>query len=315
MSDSTPKTTAEVLARVDQAWTALESTVARLKPAQLTDVRDPAGWAVKDHLMHVAAWEDAFLARLAGRPTHEALGVDEATLSQDEDTENAAIFARHRHRPLADVLDAARASHRAARARLAALGDRAVAGTVGGRRPARRRRETASPAAAWIAREHVGALRGASRLDPRAGRRRMSRARAGPARTAGPRGARPAGYRDAGPSPDRRPKAGRGAGGKVDLERVEDAGDHPVVAGERHELDQPLTSELGLGARELIRREPVRSVDRAHGVDDEGLSRPEPVRRLDRRARPRWPRGACPRGARRARGPPTRRGPRPRGRR
>ena len=130
MSDSTPKTTAELLSRLDRAWEALESTLGRLTQAQLTDVRDPAGWAVKDHVMHVAAWEDAFLARLAGRPTHEALGLDEATLAQDEDTVNAAIFARHRHRPLTEVLNAARASHRAARARLAALGDRAVAGTV-----------------------------------------------------------------------------------------------------------------------------------------------------------------------------------------
>ena len=57
--------------------------------------------------MHVAAWEDALLARLAGRPTHEALGLDEATLAKDEDTQNAAIFALHRHRPLADVRNAA----------------------------------------------------------------------------------------------------------------------------------------------------------------------------------------------------------------
>jgi hypothetical protein len=149
MSHSTPKTTAELLSLVDQAWAALEDTVARLAPRQLTDVHDPAGWAVKDHLMHVAAWEDALLARLTGRPVHEALGVDEATLSQDEDTENAAIFARHRHRPLAEVLEAAQASHRAIRARLAALGDRAVAGSVADLVPPGTERDE-SPAAAWI---------------------------------------------------------------------------------------------------------------------------------------------------------------------
>ena len=150
MSHSTPKTTAEILSLVDQAWTALESTVARLSPTQLTDVRDQAGWAVKDHVIHVAAWEDALVARLAGRPIHEALGLDEATLSQDEDTENAAIFARHRHRPLAEVLEAARASHRTIRARLAALGDRAVAGSVADLVPPSAERDE-SPAAVWIA--------------------------------------------------------------------------------------------------------------------------------------------------------------------
>ena len=150
MSDSTPTTTAEILSRLDRVWEALEGTVSRLTPAQLTDVRDLAGWAVKDHLMHVAAWEDAFLARLAGRPTHEALGLDEATLAQDEDTQNAVIFARHRPRPLAEILDAVRASHRAARARLAALGNRAVAGTVAEVLPPGAESD-GSPAAAWIA--------------------------------------------------------------------------------------------------------------------------------------------------------------------
>jgi uncharacterized damage-inducible protein DinB len=158
MSDMTPNTTAELLSRVDQAWKALEGTIDRLSPAELSDVRDPAGWAVKDHLMHVAAWEDAFLARLAGRPTHEALGLDEAVLTGDEDAENAAIFELHRRRPLAEVLDAARASHRAVRNRLAALSDRAISGPIGGVLPpgaelapsgwSRPRDDT--PAAAWI---------------------------------------------------------------------------------------------------------------------------------------------------------------------
>jgi hypothetical protein len=130
MSDSTPKTTAELLSRVDRAWEALEDTVGRLTPAQLTDVRDPAGWAVKDHLMHLAAWENAFLARLAGRPTREALGLDEAILALDEDAVNAAIFERHRDVSLTEVLGTVRASHGAARARLATLGDRTVAGAV-----------------------------------------------------------------------------------------------------------------------------------------------------------------------------------------
>ena len=149
MSDATPKTSAEILSRFDRAWEALEDTLGGLTEAQLTDLRDPAGWAVKDHVMHVAAWEDAFIARLAGRPIHEALGLDEATLGQDEDAENAAIFVRHRHRPLADVLNAARTSHRAARARLAALGDRALAGTVADVVPPGAESD-GSPAAAWI---------------------------------------------------------------------------------------------------------------------------------------------------------------------
>ena len=111
--------------------------------------------------MHVAAWEDAFLARLAGRPTHEALGLDEATLAQDEDTENAAIFARHRHRPLAEVLNAARTSHRAARARLAAL---PIAPSQARWRTLLRPARRAMGARRGVDRgQHVGALRGPPR--------------------------------------------------------------------------------------------------------------------------------------------------------
>jgi hypothetical protein len=150
MTNAIPKTAAELLSRVDRAWDALEETVGRLTPAQLTDVRDPAGWAAKDHLMHVAVWEDAFLARFAGRPVHEALGIDAAVMAQDEDTQNAVLFERHRHRPLGEVLDAARASHRAARARLAALGDRALQGPVADILPAGAGTGGDS-AAAWIA--------------------------------------------------------------------------------------------------------------------------------------------------------------------
>jgi hypothetical protein len=149
MSGSTPRTTAELLSRVDRSWETLEDTVGRLTPAQLTDLRDPAGWAVKDHLMHLAAWENAFLSRFAGRPAHEALGLDEATLALDEDAVNGAIFERHRHRSLAEVLDAVRAGHRAARACLAALGDRAVAGTVADMLPPVAGGD-GDPAASWI---------------------------------------------------------------------------------------------------------------------------------------------------------------------
>jgi DinB superfamily len=149
MSDSSPTTTAELLSLVDRAWLALESTVARLKPAQLSDIRDPAGWAVKDHLMHIAVWEDYLLARLTGRSVSKALGLDEATLAGDEDTQNAAIFAQHRHRPLTEVLDTVRASHRATRARLATLADHAVEGSVSDVVPPGAERDE-RPAAAWI---------------------------------------------------------------------------------------------------------------------------------------------------------------------
>ena len=76
----TLQTTTDVVARIDQAWSELERTVKTLSEQALIGIRDRAGWAVKDHLIHLAAWEQALLAGLDGRPRHEALGIDETTL-------------------------------------------------------------------------------------------------------------------------------------------------------------------------------------------------------------------------------------------
>jgi hypothetical protein len=118
---STPDTAAETLAGFDRKWAALEEMVTRLDEHALTEVRDPAGWSAKDHLMHVAQWEQALLAKVDGRPRHQALGIDAATdRSGDDDTINAAIFAATRQRPLKEVLHTLRLTHDATRARLVA---------------------------------------------------------------------------------------------------------------------------------------------------------------------------------------------------
>jgi hypothetical protein len=118
---STPETAVETLAKFDRTWAELDEMVQRLGEPALTEVRDPAGWSAKDHLMHVAQWEQALLAKVDGRPRHEALGIDAATDGTgDDDTINAAIFAATRHRSLKDVLRALRETHAATRARLGA---------------------------------------------------------------------------------------------------------------------------------------------------------------------------------------------------
>ena len=112
-------TVTPTLADFDAAFARLEQTVKRLDDRQLTEIRDPAGWAAKDHLMHVALWEQALLASVDGRPRHQALGIDASTdESEDYDGINARIFAATRHRPLKEVLDVLRGTHATTRARL-----------------------------------------------------------------------------------------------------------------------------------------------------------------------------------------------------
>ena len=121
---TTPDTATATLARFDHAWEALDKTVKGLSPRELTDVRDPAGWSAKDHLMHVALWEQALLARVDGRPRYETLGLDASTEGSDDwDTLNAQIFARTRGRAAADVLQALETTHDTTRARLVAMID------------------------------------------------------------------------------------------------------------------------------------------------------------------------------------------------
>ena len=115
---------ATALARFNHAWAALDKTVQGLSERELTEIRDPAGWSAKDHLMHVAIWEQALLAKLDGRPRHQALGLDANTEgSEDWDALNAAIFAATRDRSLREVLDALRGASATTRAQIAALAD------------------------------------------------------------------------------------------------------------------------------------------------------------------------------------------------
>ncbi len=124
---------ATILARFENAWADLDRTIKSLSERELTVIRDPAGWAVKDHLVHLAAWDRALLAGLDGRPRHEALGLDASTDgSEDWDAMNAAIFAATRDRSLAEVLDAVRATQAATRQHLTALaGGGAATGAEG----------------------------------------------------------------------------------------------------------------------------------------------------------------------------------------
>lgn len=118
---SAPDTAAETLAKFDRMWAELDEMVKGLGEQALTEIHDPAGWSAKDHLIHVAQWEQALLAKVDGRPRHEALGIDAATdRTGDDDTINAAIFAATQHRPLKEVLHALRETHAATRARLQA---------------------------------------------------------------------------------------------------------------------------------------------------------------------------------------------------
>jgi hypothetical protein len=95
---------AELLSDIDQTWTKLNEALDRLTPEQMTQIRDPQGWAVKDHLTHLAAWERSVVVFLQGKPRYVGLGIEKELWGGDEDAENAAIQTRHKDMPLAEAL-------------------------------------------------------------------------------------------------------------------------------------------------------------------------------------------------------------------
>jgi Protein of unknown function (DUF1706) len=91
---------AELLQEVDGTWTELNEALGELTEEQMTEVRDGEGWTVKDHIIHMAAWERSVVALLQGRPRYEGLGVDrQLFLTGGEDSINAAIQKQRRDIP------------------------------------------------------------------------------------------------------------------------------------------------------------------------------------------------------------------------
>src|SRR5438477_11337149 len=91
MADQRPTNKAELMKEMDRTWPALNAALDRLTDAQMTGIRDAEGWAVKDHITHIAAWERSVVFFLQGRPRHEGLGVDEKLYLEDDDQINAVI--------------------------------------------------------------------------------------------------------------------------------------------------------------------------------------------------------------------------------
>ena len=107
-----PKDKADLLARIHKEWTALRDLIDSLTPKQMSEAV-PGSWSVKDHLVHLTAWEQFLLRYYLGHePAHIVMGVDAEKFEHlDEDGLNALIYERSQDRTLEDVLDSFTQSH------------------------------------------------------------------------------------------------------------------------------------------------------------------------------------------------------------
>jgi tRNA(adenine34) deaminase len=113
MAERPVNTKAELLAGMQTSWDRLNLALDRLSAHQLAGVRDAQGWAVKDHLVHLAVWERSNLSFLRGQPRRTGLGVEREVYQRgDFDEINAVIFQQHKDLPLAEALALFREVHR-----------------------------------------------------------------------------------------------------------------------------------------------------------------------------------------------------------
>ncbi len=123
---SAPRNLGELLERVEKAWTTLDRTVKTLSDEQL-EQSDGGTWKIKDHIAHVAAWEQRIVGVLNGRPSHEAIGIDPSVWNEEgTDSVNEAIYQAHKDRPTAQVLEEFRTTHQSLVDTLHGLDDKAL---------------------------------------------------------------------------------------------------------------------------------------------------------------------------------------------
>lgn len=118
-----PVNRANMLRFIEQGWNAMHAYLSTLSEAQLTTPKDAAGWTVKDHIIHLAVWEDGVFALLEGTARWKGMGLDEATWDGDIDEINAAIQQRYRDMPLDQALQTWRRSHERLVSKIEALTD------------------------------------------------------------------------------------------------------------------------------------------------------------------------------------------------
>lgn len=105
MAEETAMTKTDFLAALDKGWNDLQAYLHTLTPEQMMQPTDAAGWSVKDHLIHLAVWEDGMHALLQGLSRRDYMGIEKAVWdSGDYDQINAVIQQRYKDMPLDEVM-------------------------------------------------------------------------------------------------------------------------------------------------------------------------------------------------------------------
>jgi len=100
-----PSGPAELRAQLDAGLAPFLAVIDRLSAPPLTELRDAAGWTVRDHLTHLAAWADGVAALLRREDRWAAMGLTIAPSPGDDldyDTINQCADRRAAAPPLGE---------------------------------------------------------------------------------------------------------------------------------------------------------------------------------------------------------------------
>src|SRR2546423_6036122 len=97
-----------VIEPIEKSWNELNRRIESRGPTGLT-LTGPDGWAVKDHLVHIAAWEHSLIALLDGSDRRSAMGVGPGV--DETDSINAAVWSLHREKTPEQALAHFRQAH------------------------------------------------------------------------------------------------------------------------------------------------------------------------------------------------------------
>lgn len=167
MTDETKLTKAQLLERIEAAWEELQVVLGGLDEATMTRPDTASGWAVTDHLNHLAAWERGIAYLLTHRSRYEGMGITpEQWRDLTMDEINEVVHRAGEGRPAAEALAFFRQSHMEMLNALAGLNDADLARPYGDFGP----EETYAdrPIIGWIVgdtydhyEEHLGYIRAA----------------------------------------------------------------------------------------------------------------------------------------------------------
>jgi len=106
--------------QIERGWRELQGLVESLGPGGL-ELKGSGTWAVKDHLVHIAAWELSLLGLLNGEDRRTAMGVP--GVAEDTDAINEAVWLKHRNETVDQALAFSRSTHEALVERLGEMSD------------------------------------------------------------------------------------------------------------------------------------------------------------------------------------------------